>query len=253
VKKIITAIILVLNFSFSFAEKIDVIFATGEYLPFTSEKLNGYGATTELVTAICKAADIKPNYRFFPWKRVEIALAKGEAFGAFPYGITQEREGKFKFSEPIYSVKNIIITCTKNIKTDKKNMYKKLEDLKGYRVGILNGSFAEERIKQAGIQYNTITTVDQAIKMLYSGRIDFYIDDQVVIYDSIKRIFPKEVRYFTVLDNPFDEAKQNYVMISKKYPNSSKILERFNYGLNVIKKNGEYERIIQKYNLDKIK
>lgn len=88
--------------------------------------------------------------------------------------------------------------------------------------------------------------------MLYSGRRDFYIDDQAVIYDSIKRIFPNEIKYFAVLEKPFDEARENYVMVSRKYPNSAKILEKFNYGLEIIKKNGEYERIIKKYNLDKI-
>ena len=69
-KKIVTIIVLLLNFSLVFAEKIDVIFATGEYLPFTSERLDGYGVTSELVKAICQAADINPEYRFFPWKRV---------------------------------------------------------------------------------------------------------------------------------------------------------------------------------------
>ncbi len=233
------------------AQNIKVPFATGEWEPFTSEKLPNYGAATELVSAICKAADITPVYGFYPWARCEKTVDTGDAFASFPYAITVERKALFNYSEPLFHSYNVVFYHTKNPKTAKGVKFEKISDLKGYNIGILAGSFVATELEKNGIKYETTTTLDLSIKKLQMGRVDFIIDEQAVTYDTIKKLFPKEMDQFKSLPKPFGNVMANALIVSKKYPNANEILARFNKGLASIKKSGEYDKILKKYNMTK--
>lgn len=233
------------------AEPVRVAFATGEYRPYTSESMPNLGATTELVTAICNAAGIVPEYVFVPWKRAELNLANGLVFGAFPYSANPERKQQFDFSDPLYVVSNALVYYEGNARVRALKGDEALPDLKQYKFGVIAGSFAEPQLKQLGIGYNTVTTVDQLVQMLELGRFDIYIDDEATIFDAVNRLFPADAAKFRALATPFGARTPNGVMVSRSYPNSAGILQRFNEGLAKIKKTGEYDKILAKYYLRK--
>lgn len=230
-------------------EPLKVPFSTGEYRPYTSEKMPGFGATAELVSAVCKAAGIQPEFRFFPWKRAEATLREGSAWGAFPYSSNAERKQEFDFSDSLYSVSNALVYYDDNPKTRVLSGTEDLATLKAFKFGVISGSFAEPKLKELGITYQTVTTVDQLIQMLRFNRIDFYIDDEATIFDAANRIFPDDMAHFRAMNTPFDERKTNGVMVSRTFPHAAEILKRFNAGLAKIKRTGEYEQILAKYHL----
>jgi polar amino acid transport system substrate-binding protein len=232
-------------------ELLKVAFATGEYRPYTSESMPNLGATTELVTAICNAAGIVPEYVFVPWKRAELNLANGLAFGAFPYSANPERKQQFDFSDPLYVVSNALVYYEGNPSVRALKGDEALPDLKQYKFGVISGSFAEPQLKQLGIGYNSVTTVDQLVQMLELGRFDIYVDDEATIFDAVNRLFPAEAAKFRALTTPFGARTPNGVMVSRSYPNSAAILQRFNEGLAKINKTGEYDKILAKYYLRK--
>lgn len=232
------------------AKDIQVVFATGEWLPFTSKKLPDYGVATVLVSAICKAGGIEPVYQFYPWKRAELKVAQGDLFAAFPYAITAERKSTFNFSEVLFHGVNVFVYYQKQLKTDLHLTYQNLGDLRGYRIGCISGSFLYPLLERAGLRYEPTTTIDQSIKKLVAGRIDFIIDNQDVIFDAVQRLYPDEINHFKVLPKPLEKTP-TALLVSRTYPDSMAILEKFNKGLSIIKQNGEYDRITNEYRITK--
>ncbi|HEX5841120.1 MAG TPA: transporter substrate-binding domain-containing protein [Pseudomonas sp.] len=229
-------------------ELLKVPFVTGEYRPYSSETMPDFGATTDLISSICNAAGIQPLFIFLPWKRVELNLLQGTAFGAFPYSENPDRKTRFDFSDDLYRVSYSLIYHDGNPKIHGLSGNENLPDLKDFRFGIIAGSFAEPRLKELGIKYDAATTVDQLVGMLRLNRFDFYIDDQAIVFDAASRLFPAEATSFHALQNPFAERTAN-VMVSRAYPNTAEILKRFNIGLAKIKQTGEYDRILAKHHM----
>lgn len=229
---------------------MEVVFATGEWLPFTSKKLPDYGVATVLVSAICKAGGIEPVYQFYPWKRAELKVARGDLFAAFPYAISEERKATFDFSDVLFYGVNVFVYYQKQLKSALPLTYQNLEDLHGYRIGCISGSFLYPLLEKAGLRYEPTTTLDQSIKKLVAGRIDLIIDNRDVIFDAIQRLYPDEISYFKVLPKPLEKTP-TALLVSRTYPDSKTILEKFNKGLSIIKQNGEYDRIINEYKITK--
>ncbi len=87
--------------------------------------------------------------------------------------------------------------------------------------------------------------------MLNASRTDFVIENQTVGYYTINKAFPDQKDKFKVLSKYYGETTSNALLVSRDFPDSKKILERFNQGLEKIKANGTYDKIIKKYNMGK--
>lgn len=233
----------------SVADDIQVVFATGEWSPFSSENLPEYGTATALISAICKAGGIQPRYVFYPWKRAELKVLTGEVFAAFPYAVSEERKRDYDFSDILFYGINVFVYYEENLDSPAPKVYETLEDLKKYRIGGISGSFLKPAFSHAGLNYEPTTTLDQSIHKLVAGRLDLCIDDKLVLYDSITRLYPDKLEHFKFLPKPFGKKMANALLVSRTYPNAKEILSKFNRGLAIIKETGEYDRIVIKYNL----
>ncbi|MGW8195533.1 MAG: substrate-binding periplasmic protein [Desulforhopalus sp.] len=230
------------------ARDTEVVFATGEWLPFTSESLPDYGAATALISAICRAGGITPVFQFYPWKRAELKVARGEVFAAFPYAVTEERKITYDFSDILFYGVNVFVYFQRNLKGGPSLPYRTIDDLHGYRIGCISGSFLYPLLERAGLNYEPTTTVDQSIQKLVAGRIDFIVDNQDVIFDAVRRLYPDDIDQFKVLPEPLQKAP-TALLVSRTYPRSKAILKKFNKGLTIIRENGEYDRILDKYHI----
>jgi polar amino acid transport system substrate-binding protein len=130
-------------------ESKEVVLATGEWTPYVSETMEGYGAFAEIVSAAFKEMGVPVKYVFSPWKRAEGEVYAGEAFAAFPYIKTEERLKKYDYSDPVMPSTGVFFYMPNRQKS--KITYEKLEDLKSYRVGGVLGYWYEEPFKQAGL------------------------------------------------------------------------------------------------------
>lgn len=231
------------------AEQLKVVFATGEWPPYSSEHLPHYGGAVALVTAICKIAGIEPIFRFYPWKRAELQVHKGEVFAAFPYAISGERKVEFDFSDTLFHGLNVLVYHQNNERLADNFNYSKPEDLVGYSIGGISGSFLEKELEQAGVDYQATTSIDQSIQKLAAGRIDFCIDDKVVLADAIQRLYPADINTFRFVTEPFGERKPTAMLVSRSYPGAAEILARINSALQTIRENGEYDRIIDTFGM----
>ncbi len=225
----------------------EVILTTGEWPPYTSENIISYGFFTEIVTTAFKEIGYKPLINFYPWKRCEELVKKGEAFAAFPYSINEERSKHFNFSDPVME------GYTRFFYYDKPEgyfNYNELNDLMEYTIGVVSGYFYIEMLTNAGLE-NSLDYSDNeisAIKKLIEGRVDLVPLNTVNGWEIIKKEFPADEDKFDSLDKELIQTDLRLI-VSKRYTEASSILNRFNRGLEIIKNNGIYNQILEKHDI----
>ena len=226
------------------SEKREVILATGEWPPYTSEQMNEYGIFTEIVSAVFTEMGVTPVYRFYPWKRTEMEVKKGNAFAAFPYTITQSRQKDFIFSESIaFNTGRLFYNTSK---FPEGIVFKDINDLKKYRIGGSIGYWYEELFEKLGLDVEYAQTDEQNLHKLFLGRIDLFpMDENVGLY-LINKDYPEYVGMFAFAEKPLNQDSL-HLMISKTYPGTYELQEEFEKAYARIKEKGIYRDIINRY------
>ena len=223
-----------------------ILLVTGEFAPYTSEKLTDDGFSTQMLQAVFQEMGMACEIRFYPWIRAEEMVQKGEAWGAFPYIYTEKRANDYLVSEPIHkaSLKYFYLKGNKKI-TNEVLGFRTISDFRNIILGGANGYWygTREELKKQGL--NNVEWADDTsglVKMLYNQRIDVFIEDDLVGLSTIKKIYPQETDRFATLDKA--ATSMDYIVIvSKNYPNSTEILDKFNKVLTKLKARGTLEKI----------
>ncbi len=225
--RILIILLLMLSFQISSAQNLEL--ATGEWVPFTSAKLDNYGEFTKRVNIVFNEMGIEPAYHFYPWKRCYDSVIKGRVWAAFPYSYTKERSKKVWFSD--------ILSCSKTVffyyeqgNSQKRYPFNHLEDLIPHKIGGVYGYFYEESFRDAGLKVLYSYKEINALGNLKMGRIDLMPMNDLVGWNLIKTHFPEEVNKFKTLAKPLNIVPLQLI-ISKEYPGAEKLLDHFNTAL----------------------
>ena len=189
---------------------------------------------------------IEVKFEFQPWKRGEHTVVTGKAFATFPYLIRQQRTERFDFSDPvIYFFPKFFYMKEK---FPNGFSWKSLQDFKPYKIGGIRGFWYENSFQEEGLKVEYVTTDKQNIGKLILGRIDFTLIDELVGWNLIKETYPEQVTTFVVAQKP-ESTDAFRIMVSRKYPNSKELLNKFNEGLKTIKNNGIFHNILKQYDV----
>ena len=223
-----------------------ILLVTSEYIPYTSQNLPDDGIFTKIVKEICANANIEIEIQFFPWGRCEEMVQSGEAWASLPYSHSDSRDSLYLFCDPICETKHKFYYLAGNEEITGKAMnFTKIADFKGFTFGGANGYWYgnQEDVESLGVKAEWADDTDSLLKMLYAGRIDFIIEDELVFEEAIARLFPEEKDKFLSL--PHTARKQQYhLIVSKVYPESEELLKKFNDSLKDLKANGEIQQIL---------
>ncbi len=222
------------------AEEVAII--TGEWAPFISKKLPGYGPHSKIVVAAFKAVGVESKIKFVPWKRAVKELREGHSTCSYSWSMTDNRKKFATYSTPIVTSKTIFIFL-KSKNPD--FVYTTLDALKPYKVAGLAGYAHVDKFKKAKLNVEINKNLSTALKKILLGRIDLVCDNETVAIDMIKREFSEDKDKLGISKKTF-ETKESYVVFSKKAPNSDKYREKFDIGLAKIKADGTYDAIIAK-------
>jgi polar amino acid transport system substrate-binding protein len=225
----------------------DVHLTTSEYLPFTTEYAKHHGFCSEIVSTIIKKMGMNPVYTFFPWKRGQEDLRNGIMWATFPYVKTREREQAYWFSAQPLFISKIRFFYHKDHFSNAVR-WNTLEDLKSYRIGGVRGYWYETDFAKAGLDVEYTTHPEESIKKLQSGRIQLYPVNNIVGWYLVEKHFPDSKNRFGALEKPYDTV-QDYLMVSKSYPNSEHLLKQFDAMFHKIKGTGEYQSILKKHKI----
>ena len=226
------------------AAESDVVFAIGEWAPYVGESLPGYGYAASIVQAACSAAGLRARFEFYPWPRAEARVAEGLAFASFPFVALPEREERFFLSEAIIQSSIAILRSTGNAATETFRYSGDPIEFAGSVVGTTAGTKAVSYpLSKAGVAVEETDTIDLSLLKLDRGRIDFVVEERIVLIDAVRRLFPRGTARFVLLERSFLERRAYRLLVSRKYPDSRILLERFNAGLFTILRDGTADRI----------
>lgn len=235
-------VIFVLSSTHVWAEKVQL--ATGEWPPYTSKNLEGYGFITEIISEVFIEMGREPEYEFHQWKRCYSLVKRGKVWAGFPYSYTEERAKEVLFSDTVGE------STTKFFyyKKEKDYPYQTLEDLQSYKIAGVKGYFYEEDFARAGLNVSYTSDEISALKRLVAGRVELMPLNELVGWAFIKEHFPDEADNFGTLQKAYNVSELQLI-VSKDYPNSTELLNLFNEALKKVKTSERYTTILMKYGL----
>jgi polar amino acid transport system substrate-binding protein len=213
--------------------------------PYTDETRPGYGLLGEIVSAAFERAGYAVTYRFYPWKRALHSAKTGKTDGVVNVLYTDERAEFLVYSDPFYDIRISFFTVK-----EKKIIYQDLKDLAPYKIGVLLGSRHEDKLRKAGLNVEAVPLTEQNIRKLLTNRIDLSLMETVPTFEVLSTRFTKAERVQVLLvGTPF--ILKTHVGICKKRPGSQAIAEKFNHGLEMIRSDGLYKTILERYGDEK--
>jgi len=222
----------------------EVILATGEWEPYTSKNVDSPGAFTEIVMAVFKEMGQPVKLLYYPWKRAESETLAGNVFATFPYIITAEREKDFDFSDPVLISRGKFFYMPERYQSE--ITYTELADLQAYKIGGVLGYWYETPFKEAGLNTDYTASDNQNIQKLYLDRVDLAATEELVGWMIIKELYPQELKRFATVPKPLNESLLR-LMISRTYPDSAALTQRFNATFKAVTEQGVVAQILEKY------
>ena len=225
---------------------LTLTFATeATYPPFESMNAKGQlqGFDIDIVHALCAAmhAQCTITNQAFDSLIPSLQLGKYSAiFGAM--NITEERAKQVDFTQPYYKDTASIVAAATNA-AQLKN-----QGLGGSTIGVQSGTTFVQYLKDThgnAVTVNTYTSTPAAFLDLVSGRISAVMGDTPIVMMWLKKQAPGA---YVIIGKPIANEKyfgQGYGIAVRK--GDTALLQQLNQALDTIKKNGVYDKIVQKY------
>lgn len=220
------------------AEKI--IVATGEYPPFVGQKERSYGVTAAIVKAAFARQGVDVDFEFLPWKRGYIETERAVYVATFPYVKNPEREAEFFYSEPFYIDKIRLFARKESAKMTDWNGKSICVPI-GYDVSYLHAlttryKLALERPPEMKFCYMMLNTL----------RVDAIWSSEQVGFRLLKELFG-DADSIRPLDSEVSKDVDYYLIVSRKHPEAHVWLQKFNRGLQQMRKDGSYRKLLAEF------
>ncbi len=197
------------------------------------------GSDIEVVEAAFQQVGIKPVFEFLPWVRAVELVYAGEAFALLTCAKNKKRESHLYFTDVISSG-----TRGYFYRAEETNPgFNSLAELKNQKVTAVRGYATQMSLEEAGVEHIAARSDKIALNLLHGGRVDFFYGIKEADFFIAKQLdLSQHIRF-----HPIGEAREYKLCISQKWPGAKELLAKFNRGLAVIKSDGTYQAIQQKY------
>ncbi len=209
-----------------------------DYPPYEFIDKNGQpnGYNVELTRAIAEVMGMKVEIRLGGWSDMRTALQRGSVDVLQGMSFSAERAAEVDFSQPHTIVNHAVFA-----RRDSPNI-NSLEELEGKSVAVHRSGIMHDYLvskKFSGRLTLTETPVD-ALRQLAAGKTDYAI---VAIVPGMYII--RELKLTNLIPVVRNVATQRYCYAVDK--GNAELLSRFNEGLAILKKTGQYERIYNRW------
>ena len=201
------------------------------------------GILIDIVNEIIKKRmGIPVVHKGYPWARAQMLVKNGKADGFISVSTPTRKKYVETGKEPVIDIVFKMFVNAQNKKMNEFKTVQKLSDLKKFKLGSYNGcGWAKARLKNMDIDWSDGAGI--TVKKLIKRRFDIFIDATRGIRWNIKKLGYKDeiVELPQVLDQvPF------ILCIGKNSPHM-KIISKFDSILKDIKKDGTWQKILDKY------
>lgn len=221
-----------------------ITLVTGEFSPYSGEKLPNGGMISEIIDKAFASMGDSVEFDFRPWKRGYLETINHKYQGTFPYVKDENREKIFLFSNSLYTGKvSVFVKKGSLIKFDTD------EDLQGLKTCLPRGWTTVNIQRFLDKEIVEISVVPQDLKDCFvainTGRADFFTTNEVTGWDTINKTFGT-TEGFHIVGQPLSISHYRMI-VEKELTNGTKILKKLNKGLTKIQENGVYNEIVQRH------
>ncbi len=238
-KKLLLATLLVASSSQAMAQQ-EITFATEpSYPPFETTNVQGeiIGFDVDVANAICKQIDATCHFKGEAFDALIPSLIKhrgGFQAAIAAIDVTEARAKKVAFTVPYYDSTASFIGLDGKMKMDEVK-----------KVGVQNGTTFQQYLVAQGDRFEIkpYASIQDAILDVKNGRIDAVFGDTVVLADSLK-----QEASLNFVGQRVNDAKffgNGFAIAVNK--GDKKLLAELNKGIELIKQNGEYQKIYDKW------
>jgi polar amino acid transport system substrate-binding protein len=245
IKSSLLLFLFILTFSSHSLSSSSIKVALGEWPPYSSEHLPHGGLLPLIINRSLAYTDIKPKLFFMAWDEAYEKTLNGQYDISPGWLKTPEREKDMHFSKPISYI-DLRFFHLSNIEFSWDN----IEELYQQRLGLTHGYSYGEKL-DSSIRQNYFATTyfesdREALIGLANNEIDIYPADAIVANYLLNKL-PNTLQKKISLDEQTLNNSPIFLIRSKQQP--SDFLEKFNQGLDTLKKNGEYAKILENFNV----
>lgn len=210
----------------------DVDYPPYEYINKEGEYI---GFNVDIIQRIGELEDIEIKVIPMPWDEAIKALEKGDIDLIQGMSVSESRNKKFVFSEPIIENDYVIFTLKEN------NEITSVIDLQNKKVSYQSSDLAEEFLKVIDRKSIEKETQSDAINLLLNGDVDAFIGNKLTGMYYLQKIgFLHKIK---VQGSPL--LKNNYSVVGNQ--NSINTIKIINNGIDKLKSTNEYEKIYSKW------
>ena len=200
----------------------------------------GQGLSTSIVRHALGTVGISASFRVCPYARVLFEVEKGIVDGGYNVTRQSSTEAKYLFGQtPI-----LVAPASFYYRPDNIGNYHSLDEIPdGTRIGlIIDYEYGEEYEKQrARFQEVRLSSQSQIIQMLMLGRVD-----TVIMFDEVAKYTLTQMGLApdTLVKGFTNHQSDIYVAFSRRNPEAEKLAASLDKGIQAIKANGVYEKIM---------
>ncbi len=205
------------------------------------------GLATEIIRAALELTPYKYQIHIYPWSRAFVMGSENINTCIYLISNSAARENHFQWVAPIVSTNDYFIALSNRTDIQVSN----IEEVKKYKIAVLKDDRTHHLLLRLGFEENknlyVINNTYSMLKLLITRKsIDFIVTDTIMLKYRAKfnNIDPKLFKsYFKLNKNP---VSLNFAC-SLNTP--IKTINTLKAAMNNIKKNGIYQKILQKWQL----
>ncbi len=209
-----------------------------DYPPYEFIDRNGNpnGYNVELTRAIAEGMGMRVQFRLGGWAEMRSALQSGKIDVLQGMSYSDERSGEVDFSLPHTIVNHAVFA-----RRDSQNV-NSLAELEGRAVAVHRGGIMHDYLVKTGFRGRLVLTDTpaDALRALASGKADYAV---VAIVPGMYII--RELKLTNLLPVVRNVATHRYCYAVTK--GNAELISRFNEGLAILKKTGQYQVIYNKW------
>ncbi|MGA2151342.1 MAG: PAS domain S-box protein, partial [Geobacteraceae bacterium] len=194
------------------------------------------GFNIELMRAVAEATGMDVEFRLGPWSKVREELEQGKIDALAGMYYSAERNKQVDFSLP-----HTMVSAGLFVRKDSR--VRSLEDIKGKEVIVQKGDVIHDYLRENGVTSHivAVTNPEDELRLLASGRHDCALMPSRFQGEYLKRTLQlTDLRAISTGLPPF-----RYCFAVRK--GNQELLYRLDEGLNILKVNGRYHDIYEKW------
>jgi polar amino acid transport system substrate-binding protein len=209
-----------------------------DYPPYEFLDKNGQpaGYNVDLTRAIADVMGMKVEFRFGGWSEMRNALMDGSVGGLQGISYSEDRTKTLSFSPP-HTIINHAIFARKETPP-----VSSIEELRGKEIIVFRDGIMHDYLKSLGFAANLVMTETpaDALRLLASGKHDYAV---LAMLPGMYIIREHKLSNLVPVAKSISTQKYGYAV--KK--GNEELLARFNEGLAILKKTGQYQEIYDRW------